>query len=266
MERSKVAAKMIKLLENKIYCGNVLRFVDETISTKIDESPNIKIYKLKIESVPVTVQILKYNDTDDENTEDDPEKKRNKKWVEKKFKVYDFITDANYTGFEYFPYIYGVLNCHDGENSRLYVFYEFFEGNLVDLVNNIGHPSEWYDIVFQFIIINNYIQMINNYSYKVSLKNFLYKKLQKPIYQLYNFGEYQFNIKHQYLVVLWGIDEMEPITENSTNNISLLLKFIDENKDNIKVPASGRIIKLLTDVIENPNKTIDILNQYYNTN
>ena len=130
------------------------------------------------------------------------------------------------------------------------------------------HPSEWYDITFQMIMINYYIQTINGYQYdNGSPENHYYKKLEKPIYKEYYIENYKFNINHKYLIVLWDIEKIEKTNQNKyPSNIKLLIKYLDDHKDNIKIFPSPRIIKLLNEVIDNQNNTISILNQYYNTN
>ena len=39
--------------------------------------------------------------------------------------VFDEITESNSIGFDYYPFIYGILNCYNDAKSNLYVFYEF---------------------------------------------------------------------------------------------------------------------------------------------
>ena len=257
-DRLKITDAMRKYLEDRLNCKNVMAYIDKKMLEKINGT-NQK-HKLRINSIPVTVEIIKYNDSDT-GTE-----MYNKKWVEEQIKIYDFITEANYTGFEYFPYLYGVLNCHNEENSKLYLFYEYFEGNLLNLINKLEHPSEWYDIVFQLIIINYYMETIHKYQYNGEISNHLYNKLSKPIYQLYQFDNYQFNINHKYLIALWNIDKLEKITDSNSikRNTDILLKYLVENKDNFKIPPSGRIIKLLSDIQDSPENTLLILDQYYN--
>lgn len=320
MSREKIAGKVIKYLEERLNCENVMKFIEKTLvknGVDVTAITGKKKIKLKIGDLFVTVEIIPYNDNDtaiadivnrditkeeameeeyeleenerEENEEEENEQEENDReeyeqeednelqggqnlldneWVQKQFKIYDFITEANYTGFEYFPYLYGVLNCHDGDKSRLYVFYEYFEGNLLTLFDKMEHPSEWYDIVFQFIITNYYIEIINGLQFSASLENYLYKKLPKPIYQQYNFDSYKFNINHKYRLGLWDIGELTPRNSSSDgvkrSNNSILLEYIENNKDKFKIQPSFRIIKLLQDVIEHPDNVLVTLDQYYN--
>src|SRR5690606_30894227 len=114
-----------------------------------------------------------------------------------------------------FPHLYGVLNCHGSDNSRVYIYYELFDGDLEDLINNIGHPSEWYDIAFQMIMINYYIMIINKYTYDGNIKNHLYKKLSKPYYKKYEIDNREISINHKFLIVY---KDFNNITRNNNND------------------------------------------------
>jgi len=260
MSREKIASKMVKYLEERINCENVIKFADQTKENKMVAE------KLIVDNTPIAFKIINYND-DENYIKKNKSDSNDRLWLQNMFNTFDFMTEANYTGFEYFPYLYGVLNCHNDENSKVYLFYEFFDGNLVELINQIGHPSEWYDIVFQMIMINYYIQSMNGYQYNNGiLQNHLYKKLSKPYYKEYQIENHIFNINHKYLIALWDFVFIVKTPENKNEiitNIDYLLNFLTENKDKIKIPPSGRIIKLLHDIKNNPNNTIDVLFQYY---
>lgn len=268
MDRIKSAEYMINYLEKRINCKNIIKFADEHMQSKLGEGKEAIVNELKIGKTSVAFKIMKYNDTEGyiRIKKTDP---KDKIWVNNMFDTFDFMTEANYTGFGYFPYLYGVLNCHEEENSKIYVFYEVFDGNLIDLINNIQHPSEWYDIVFQMIMINYYIETINGYRYNDgTVQNHLFRKLDKSYYKEYQLDNYKFSINHKYLIVLWDINYMEKITEENKSqvisNIDFLIKYLDTNKDHIKILPSGRIISLLHDVKNNPNNVPNLLDQYYN--
>ncbi|XWV26872.1 hypothetical protein QJ857_gp0178 [Tupanvirus soda lake] len=267
MSRIKTARQMISYLEERINCENVMKYANKTTEKIISEKTNLITRKLNIEGTPVSFEIMNYNDTENYVTNDKTDVK-DRRLVKHMFSIFDFMTEANYTGFEYFPYIYGVLNCHDSENSKIYTYHEYFTGNLVDLINNMEHPSEWYDVVFQIIMINYYIEIINGYKYNNGyLQNHYYKKLDKPYYKEYEFNGKKISVNHKYLVVIWGIDHMEKNNDNNKdnteNNIDYLLKYFSDNKDKIKIAPSPRIIKLLNDIKNNINDTQNIILQYY---
>ena len=261
--RSKLTDKMRKYLSDRLNCENVIKFIEKHISNNGIHPKKIK--KLKVGTVDTAVDIIKYNDSLDNNNNNN--NIPNKEWLEKiLFVNYDFITEANYTGFEYFPYLYGVLNCHNNDKSKVYVFYEYFGANLLDLINKMEHPSEWYDIVFQLAIINHFLTEMHNYSYDGAVEDHMYNKLPKPIYQQYEFNNYQFNINHKYLIVYWNPASMKKTNNNNNDNsnIANLLKYLEQNKDKIKIFPSARIITLLNELLKQPSNTIEILNQYYN--
>lgn len=261
MSRAKIANKMINYLEKTINCENIIKFADKTTDGKNNKN------KLMVDEIPVSFHIISYNDESDYIQKTDKDLKDNI-WIQNKFNTFDIMTESNHIGFEYFPYLYGVLNCHNSEKSKVYIFYEFFEGPLVNLINNIQHPSEWYDIIFQMVITDYYLKL-SGYDYvNATLNNHLYRKLDKPYYKEYLLKDISFNINHKYLIVM-GIDvDINKIEkDNNPSNISILLKYLDDNKENIKIPPSSRIIKLLTDISNNRdiNNIPEILRQYYTT-
>ena len=292
MNRQKITDTMKKYLEDRLNCENVMEYIDKKILEKAVETNAIIIRKLLINDIPVTVEIINYNDTENTDevlpnnksinkqfkiydsitgaiyteTENTDEVLPNNNLITQQFKIYDFITEANYTGFEYFPYLYGVLNCHDKNNSRLYVFREYFEGNLLQLLlTKLEHPSEWYDIIFQLVMINYYIKAVNKYNYNGYPGNHLYNKLSKPIYQNYKLDNYEFNINHKYLIVLWDLQYLNKINNtDEITNIDLLLKMLEDKTIQPKIPPSARILKLLHDIQDNPENVLEILDQYYN--
>lgn len=226
MNRMKVSDKMRKYLEDKINCQNVIKFIEKHEGTQL-------VDKIIIHSIPVSIETNTHVDN-----------------LREKFEMYDFITESNYTGFEYFPYLYGVLECKD--ESLLYVFYESFDGNLYEAIESIEHASEWYSIIFQLLLINNYMETSG---YQHTIDNFIYKK--NPIQQEYEIEGYTFSIKHKYLIVLWNLTLVK-----SERNIDMILDFI--NSREFKVPASPRIIKMLEEIKANPGEIWRILDQYYN--
>ena len=109
MKRSELANKMVEYLEKRINCDNVIHFADQK-----RESDN----KLLIEKNQVAFEIINYHDSNNESYNSN-NKDHDKIWLENLFNTFDFITEANHTGNEYFPYLYGVLNCHNGDDSKL---------------------------------------------------------------------------------------------------------------------------------------------------
>lgn len=265
MNRMSITKKMIRYLEDRVNCENAIKFAD---IHALKDDAKLKISELTLNSTNVAYEIVYYNDNIDKvDIMDDTDKKnRGKTWLENMFYIFDFISEANYVGYEYFPHLYGVLNCHNGENSCVYLYYELFEGNLEDLINSIGHSSEWYDIVFQMIMINHYLQVVNKCSYDGFPKNHLYRKLAKPYYKKYEIDGKELNINHKFLIVLKDFNHINQIMENNTKNltnIDLLLEHIAANKDQIKILPSNKIMNLMRDVASNPEISMPLLFQYY---
>lgn len=270
MSRSKIADKMIKYLEDRVNCENILKFVDQYKKSTLGTAKEAVIQELMVDNTGVAFKVIKYNNSDSYVRKKGEMRDRN--WAENMFKIFDFTTESNYTGFEYFPYLYGVLICHDEASkiSTMNIFYEVFDGNLAELIDKIDHPSDWYDIVFQIIMINYYMNTIHGYLYYDGTpENHLYKKLPKPYYKDYEFGGHKFRVNHKYLINMWGFNYMEEITENTKErmetNIDNLLKYLGKkNMKQLNNPPSDRILKLLNEVKNSPENTISILNSYYN--
>lgn len=259
MNRINITKKMVDFLEEKVNCENVMKFADS-----YKESPE-SLAQLKIDNVSVAFDIIDYDDTIEQTYVSKTNKSREE--INQIFKRFDFITEMNYTGFECFPYLYGVLNCHSDENSKIYVFYEAFEGKLNDLILNLNHPSEWYDIAFQVVLINYYLEIINGYTFNTeSLQCYYYKKLDKPIYKEYLIENHPIKVNHKYLIVLWDLEHLNLIDEKvfvPMQSINYLMEYLEKNKNDIKVQPSNRITKLFKEVTDNPKKIPEILEQYY---
>lgn len=240
MSRRKISENMIKYLEDSLNCENVMTFI-----TKAKKNNDTII----INDTPVTYEIINYQSN------------KSKESVQKIFEIYDIMTEANYTGFEYFPYIYGVLDCHSDTNNY-YLFRENFQGNLIELINNIEHPSDWYDIVFQIIMIGYYLYDIIGVKYQFNIKELLYNKLNKPYYKEYKIGDHNITINHKYLIVIWNPNT---INKNNINQININMDFLLLHLKNhdIKIPPSNRIIKLIQDIAKPDSNIPDIIQEYY---
>lgn len=267
MIRINIAEKMIKYLEERINCDNVMTYHDKYYDSILGKGNEARIDKLTIRKIPVAFKILKYNDEENYARVNklDP---KDRIWKKNLFDTFDFMTEANYTGHPYFPYLYGVLDCHDRSNSKIYTFYEIFDGNFIELMNKLEHASDWYDICFQMILINYYIEVVNGYRYNDGKPaNHLFRKYSKPFYQKYELEGYNFNINHKYLIVLWDFNYMEKITDENrsiiVSNIDFLIRYLEKNKDSIKIYPSNRIIKMLNEIVANSKDSIKILNSYY---
>lgn len=233
--RAKIADEIIKYLNETINCDNVLQF---------NKSNNNK-YNLYCD-------IIQYlNEPDQDNI------------CQNIYETMDFMTAANHTGFEFFPYIYGVLKCHLQEDNRIYIYRETFESNIIDLINNFTHPSEWYDLVFQIALIDFCINIVNEKYYFGDVEKFYYKKLPKPIYQEYILKGQTFKVNHKYLIVYWSVKSFcNEKKQEHISGIQSISNYINTNSG-IKIQPSPRIIELLSRIIREPQKMDDVLLEYY---
>lgn len=270
MNRAKLADKLVEYLEKRINCDNVIEHHDKFYQSTLGQGREASVDLLMVKNIPFAFKMMKYNATPGYVRENKSDPK-DIIWVNNLFKTFDFMTEANYTGHPYFPYLYGVLDCPMDAESKLYIYYEAFEGDLRKLIDEIEHPSDWYDICFQMILINYYMEVVNNLRYNDGKPaNHLYRKYSKPFYQKYQIEDISFSISHKYLIVLWDFNYVEKISDENrssvVSNIRFLLKYLRENSNKIKILPSNRIMKLLSEIVNKPSDSIKILHEYYPQN
>lgn len=268
MSRQKIASKLIQFLEEKINCKNVMKKADD-YSTEAEKI-------LLIESENVVFEIYYYDDTKIEEGD------RNQMWVQRLIQTLDFMVESNHMGFEYFPYVYGLLNCHEGPESKIYLYTEAFDGRLEDLFGNILHPSDWYDVIFQIVMIDYWIRL-HKYEYDASIEKFVFRKYPKPFKKKYEIDSLTLNLSRKYLIIYANTqpfisletivtnfpDEiLEPTGEDAEfpikkPGINMLYSFVIEGK--FPVPPSHRIVRMLEDLMQNKDieGTNSIINKYY---
>ncbi|MEM3063408.1 MAG: hypothetical protein QW303_07690, partial [Nitrososphaerota archaeon] len=137
--RQKMAIKIFQYLEKRINCENVANFVRGLPITGIIKIGKRKLFELAVGSAPILMEIVKYHSSKKYTTAN-KSNLPNVQWLWKQYEVFEFINEANYTGFEYFPYLYGILECPKEKISRVFIFYEHFEGHLTHLFDRMEHP------------------------------------------------------------------------------------------------------------------------------
>ena len=258
-------------------CSNVVDFINKHELTYLGKGADATVVKL-IDNVPMALKVMSYNSSENYIR---PRGKhvhlKDNRYIKNMLMTLDFMKEANETGFEYFPYIYEVLNCPVFDdcvekectegNSKVYIFYEVFDGTLEKLILEIKYPSEWYDIIFQMALTNYYMEVLNGYRYKdAKPKNILYKKLPKMKIQEYELDGQKVSVKHNYVVVLWDFNYLEKITPENKHlvisNIEFLLRYLRTTPE-IPNPPNWRMMKLLRELRHNPENTHAILRKYY---
>lgn len=259
--RRKTASKIYKHLEDRVNCTNILEFMRTHTSDSRDSRDSRESSELTIESISVTSEIIKYTDNDSASSSEVLSKSK----LNKIYDRYDFISEANHTGFEYFPYLYGVLDCHSGMDSKVYVIYEMFDGTLDTMLSEIEHASDWYETIFQICLIHHYIINIAKASYSgATVPHHLYQKYKFAKKRQYTLGEFKFELYHKNLVVLWDF-QLETPSSNSPPNLKHLLDYITTNGSKFKIQPSPRLIRMLNEIISTPADIPKILDSYYNT-
>ena len=261
--RRKTASRIYKHLEDRVNCTNILEY----IRTHSSESK-----KLVIDDILVNLEIIKYSDSTSDSDGSSASRNENgsldlllKKDLDKKYEIYDFISEANHTGFEYFPYLYGVLDCHSELNSKVYVLYEMFDGTLDTLFSELEQGSDWYEIIFQVCLINHYMINIAKVSYSDAIvPHHFYQKYKFPKKREYTLGDYKFEMYHKNLITLWDF-KLEPESTHLPSNINHVLNYITSNTSKFKVQPSQRIIRMLSDITFDSTNIPKILDSYYNT-
>jgi hypothetical protein len=236
MFRTKIRENMVSYLQEQINCDNVLKKTDALIES--DE-------KLLINGTPVSFKVISY---DDENETE-------KKSIEILNNVFDEITESNSIGFDYYPFIYGILNCHNDTKSNLYVFYEFLSGTLYDLFENLQSPNEWYDIIFQMAMIDYNAtkrQSLKHLNY--NLDNYYFIKLFNPQKKEYVIKGKNITIYHKYVVVFFSWE----IIDEWIKGIKYLSDIIKDDK----YKTTQRIITMVSEM--NTSERIeDVIETYY---
>ena len=249
--RGETTAKIFEVLEARVNCENIISFLEKH---KVEGSTKISVRNREMD-----IFIIGYDDyTGDLLTN------KNKQTKDNLFKYYDFISDANHTGFEYFPYLYGVLDCHSGNNSKIYTIQEPFDGTLGDLVTSLDQQKEWFTIIFQMVLIHYYFSVITGCNYKnATIQNHFYKKSTKKYPQRYKLDGHEFEFFSDITLVLGEFNLVNDATEQNPNNLQLLVSYIGSNPNIIK-PSSSQMA-IIAEVIESPKSTPTILKKYYGT-
>lgn len=248
MSRVKNAENLIKYLEDRVNCKNVIKF--------IEEGQNESLNKLVINNIFVAFEIINYHDRDTSEA-------HNKTWLNNIIKIYDFMTESNYTGFDYFPYLYGVLLCPNENTSKMYTFREYFDTDITVLTKSIIHNSEWYDIAFQIVMTVYYLRIVNGYNSEMQMDDFLFNKLQKPYHKDYILNETKVTINHKCLISFWNPEITKTENENKPD-IKFLLDYLQEKKDDIIIP-SPKINNFLESINNNLESTPKIISEFYTT-
>lgn len=248
MDRSKIADKLIKYLDKNINCNNLVNYIE-----KNKKSTDTLI----VSDVPIMYRGYTFHKVSDNKFDDEYDKFIN---------VLDFTTDSNYLGSEHFPYIYGVISCYENDSNNVYVFKEAFSGNISELFDTMTHISEWYDIIFQILIIDKYVEHDHDLELlDLNVSQLLFKKHPRPIYKSYTIDSINLTINHKFLIVV-DMDATKLKKGKTTCNLlRYLRKLINESSD-LVIKPSPVINKLLDDLIDSwwEPSILDILNTYYN--
>jgi hypothetical protein len=175
-----------------------------------------------------------------------------------------FITDANNLGFTYFPYLYGVLAC---SNTRsVHIFMEYYPSTLQETIMNLKHNSEWYDLLFQLLIITSYLDKFSPFSHNGNmLSTFFCNRLDKPYYTDYKINNQVITINHLFNIFHFDTSIQEKNTSNY--HVLLLLDQISNILPSVptNVTPSPNIIKLLDEIKNNPDNLSTIIYNWYRT-
>lgn len=230
MNRINKARQMIAILESTVNCDNVVQIATKDAANDTTATIN---------DTDVSLAVIHHPATD------------------KLYQTYDLMVRANYSGHEIFPYLYGVLDCRQS-TKNIYVYYEKFDYSLPQIMDQLTVKADWFDIVYQLISIDYYIKQTIQSNYQSGdLYHHWVRILDKPYLKKYTYQNIQISVYHKYLIVLWDI---QFTTKKQTSNLEYLLSYL---KSNPQLDVPTKIYKLLKTLIANPNKTIEILIEYY---
>jgi hypothetical protein len=260
--RIKIYNDAKRIFDKEPNCDKIVNFIESHKKKILGQGIESKIYLLQIKNIGVALKTLPYND--DSNYSWTSWKGKNDiHWVKYMNELMDFMLESNLSGNDYFPYIYTVLNCHNGENSNEYIFYEAFDGDMWKMLLRTKNKYELYDIFFQLININYYLEVQNNMKYYDGKpKNHLFKRLDKPIKKTYNFDSNEYTFEHHYVIVIWDFHIIDKYFSNKefVRNFDWAMQHIRKYKKS-EVPIE--LIKLTDDIKEHPESTPKLLYEFY---
>ena len=237
MTRKTNTLKMIKYLENRINCENVMEFASR------HNCDSNKCY-MKIDEIPVFFEIIKYNKNDNMNN---------------LFTTFDLMTKTNHTDIEIFPYIYGVLNCNNDleEINYLYIYYEPFNDDLNSFIKNMNHISDWYSLIFGIALIEKF-QFDNEITFQeTDLKNILFRKLSEPkkikMNDIINVTKFIF--------CYWSLEPFDTIKPDKCVFFEEILRLI--NNREFVVEPSKKIVSVIEELANNPTKISEIIEKNF---
>ena len=241
MSRPKKSKIMRKYFGSRMNCENVMGYISE------NKSSNDTI---KVNDEEVSFDIFDYDYGKD---------------VDKMTKILDRIdimTDANESSAEIFPYIYGVLDCNLGANSKLYVLYEPFVGTFRDIHMEVGQSSEWYDITLQIILITEYFKEIMKIGCFADLDHILWNRMAKPYYHPYLLDDESVPILRHFDIV---VSRFPTDCDNKVPTIELYHKYVTDlsNFQNTANPPTPRIAEILSIIINNKQDVKSVIDKYF---
>jgi hypothetical protein len=248
-EEYRNARKIISYLDSKVNCKNIEVFLENHYETKP--------YHLRLnvgnELHDASYELVQYPDTDETEI-----------ILQNIFNTFKFITQANYSGLDYFPWLYGLLKC-DGLTEdtqtparQVHTFYEYFETNLQEYIPKISHPSEWYGICFQLALISDFMRR-NNKAYDSSMANHLVKFHEKPVFTQYSKGDVKISVRQTMRIVLKDFYLEEGSKDSS---IQGLLKYLSSHPD-INIPPSPKNMSFMHKYVTDPTQLTPLLASYY---
>lgn len=244
MNRSKTALEMIDYLENTLNCQKVIKFIDrrtESLDNIHHETPDSRT--LMIKKTPVAFHLFSFD--------------VNHTLYQDLINKFDFMTRINHEGFDYFPYIYGVLNCIDETLQRTYVFSEKTDTDLMHLFNDLQGASDWYDLSLQAAMMDHYLgEEFKYYDYGGDPQHFQVIKIDRPSRAEYIIGdELKISTIHKFKLVYWKTSPM-PTSGRLTETLLKMSK-----KGEIEMPK--KVVEMLTEITTNPGAVMTILGRYY---
>ena len=253
--------KCKKIFSEKINCDEIENFVNDNKEKKLAEGKEGIVYLLNMNDIKVAAKYVPYNG--DPNYTYVPNGKISLEWMNYTNETYEFMKESNTSGFDFFPYVYQIINCPNKDNSYEYIFYEAFDGDLLNLLMEETNKYALYTIFFQLIRINYYLEIICGMKYfDGKAANHLFRKIKLPTEEKVVMDSYEFILKNQYLVVIWDFHNMKQFKEPKEfkRNFMLVMKNINQQQKFL----SEELVTLINSVNENPTSTPQLLYSFYN--
>src|ERR1700733_14972597 len=107
--RIKIYNSAKRIFDKEANCDKITNFIDSNMKSLLGTGKESKVYLLNIKNIDVALKTISYNPNPDYKWV--PGGENDTSWINYLKATYTFMSESNAKGFDYFPYIYSVLDC-----------------------------------------------------------------------------------------------------------------------------------------------------------